>query len=400
MNNEIKCPHCGKMIDVTASMAKDVKEELEKKYEATLLDLKEGYQSDLNKEKGRMRDYSEKLVKEAAEKAIEAERRKAASVIDDLETKSKDDREKLEEARAKLAESREIELNLRKAQQKLEDDTENLKLEVQRKLDEERVNIKLKITQQIEDEHRLRDMEHEKQMSDMRGQIDDLKHKAEITSQQLAGEVLELDVEEKLKALFPDDTVSEISKGVTGADINQTVCTKAGKSVGTILWETKRTKAWKSEWLKKLKDDQRSAKADIAIIISTALPEGYNGPRDIDGIWVVSIDHAMSLAHLMRYSLIQVSKVADIKAGKQSLAEEVYDYLTSEDFKGRVGAMVEAYTIMKEELDSEKTAITRTWAKREKQLERVALQLSGLHGDLAGICGNKLPGIQTLQLGE
>jgi hypothetical protein len=213
-------------------------------------------------------------------------------------------------------------------------------------------------------------------------------------SPQAQGEVLEVEFEHLLKDDFPFDEIIPVSKGVKGGDVIQTVKTQSGRVFGKILWETKRTKSWSDGWIQKVKDDQREAKADLSVIVSEVLPRGFHHLRQIDGVWVRDIPSALSLSLALRIILIQVAKVQDIQTGKEEKMEIVYGYLTGVEFRNRFQSIVESFLAMKKDLDAEKRAMMAAWSKREKQIERVVLNIAGMHGDLEGIVGGSLPAVK------
>ncbi|MCK9582620.1 MAG: DUF2130 domain-containing protein [Endomicrobiales bacterium] len=307
-------------------------------------------------------------------------------------------KEQLDEKNKVLESAQQLELELRKQQRKLEDDKKSFELEMVRKLDGERKAIAEKISNDIADEHRLKDAEKDKQMTDMLKQIEDLKRKAEQGSQQAQGEVLELEIEHILKENFPFDEIIPVSKGVKGGDVIHTVKTQSGRVCGKILWETKRTKVWSDGWIIKLKDDQREAKADLSVIVSEILPKGLHHFRQIDDVWVTDIPSTLSLAFALRVVLTQVAKTQEVQTGKEEKKEIVYNYLTGIEFRNRVQAIIESFVTMKGDLDSEKRAMAKIWAQREKQIEKITLNIAGMHGDLEGIVGASLPAVKILEL--
>ena len=216
----------------------------------------------------------------------------------------------------------------------------------------------------------------------------------------MQGEILELALEEMLKEEFPFDEIESVSSGVKGADVIQTVKTQSGKICGKILWETKRTKTWSDKWLQKLKDDQRDAKADVAVIVSEVLPQGLTHFRQIEGVWVASISSANSLALALRVILTKVAVEKSLQEGKAEKKELVYNYLTGQEFRHRVEAIVESFVGMKEDLDREKRAMNKIWDKRAKQIERVVLNIGGMQGDVEGLAGMSLPKVEILELPE
>jgi len=365
----IKCPDCGAVIELSEAISHDIE-----------VRLKQQYENEIGKTK----------------KAIEEKAKKEAQ--ESLNIKISDLNEQLEEKTKNLKEAQRQELELRKRQRELVEKEEKLELELSRKIDAERQKIIQKTSKEFEETHRLKDAEKDKQLDDMKKQIDELKRKSEQGSQQMQGEVLELELEESLKEEFPFDVIEPVAKGVKGGDIIQTVKTQSGRICGKILWETKRTKNWSDSWIQKLKDDQRDAKADLAILVSETLPKGFHHFRLISGVWVTDILSAVSLALALRVVLIQVARERETQVGKKEKMELAYNYLTGQEFRNRVEAIVESFTAMKADLEAERRAMLKIWAKREKQIERVISNAAGMHGDLQEIAGSSLPTIKMLEL--
>ena len=365
----IKCPDCGAVIELSEAISHDIE-----------VRLKQQYENEIGKTK----------------KAIEEKAKKEAQ--ESLNIKIYDLNEQLEEKTKNLKEAQRQELELRKRQRELVEKEEKLELELSRKIDAERQKIIQKTSKEFEETHRLKDAEKDKQLDDMKKQIDELKRKSEQGSQQMQGEVLELELEESLKEEFPFDDIEPVAKGIKGGDIIQTVKTQSGRICGKILWETKRTKNWSDSWIQKLKDDQRDAKADLAILVSETLPKGFHHFRLISGVWVTDILSAVSLALALRVVLIQVARERETQVGKKEKMELAYNYLTGQEFRNRVEAIVESFTAMKADLEAERRAMLKIWAKREKQIERVISNAAGMHGDLQEIAGSSLPTIKMLEL--
>jgi len=329
-------------------------------------------------------------------KQIESNTKKKAEAAFGLEVR--DLKEQIAEKEKKLKESQDVELDLRKRQRLLEEKEQALKLEVARQLDSERQKIIANAHASYDEEHRLKDAEKEKQMADMRKQIDDLKRKAEQGSQQIQGEVLELQIEEMLRQEFPFDNIEPVPKGIKGADAIQVVKTQSGKICGKILWESKRTKNWSDAWIQKAKDDQREAKAHLVVIVSETLPNGVPQFSQINGVWVVSISLALELSKALRFLLLEVAKEKSFQDGKTGKMEILYSYLTGPEFKSRIEAILEGFINLQKDLDSEKRAMEKIWSKRSKQIDKVIKSIGGMHGDLEGIAGSSLPVVKMLEL--
>ena len=216
---------------------------------------------------------------------------------------------------------------------------------------------------------KLKVMEKDQTIASMQQKIEELKQKAEQGSQQLQGEVQELELENLLRAKFPFDTIEPVPKGEFGGDALQRVVSPGGQACGTMLWESKRTKNCSDGWLTKLREDQRTAKAEVAVLVSQALPKGVESFDVLDGVWVTSPRAALPVATVLRHSLLQVSMARAVSEGQQTKTEMVYQYLTGPRFRHRVEAIVEAFSSMQEDLDKERKAIMKQWAKREAQIE-------------------------------
>lgn len=453
---KIKCPKCGAQFELTEVISKEIEASISQKYAVREKELKEQLKTEQQKLAAKARIDAEEAMKiefaaiktQLAEKTrrldaldkkelelIKREQsmqekekimsfdfeRKFAAKEKELDDKLKAEKRRLEEGAKKkaqeavgvelgelkeqldektklLSEARSIESDLRKKKRELEDREAAFEIEMGRKLDEERNQIVEKAKRDTEDAHRLKDAEKDKQFADMKKQIEDLKRKAEQGSQQMQGEVLELELEQALKTECTFDDVDPVPKGIKGGDVIQTVKTQAGRICGKILWETKRTKIWNENWIQKIKDNQREAKADIAVLVSEVLPKGFHHFREVGGVWITDMPSSMSLAVALRSVLIQTMRAKDVQSGKEEKKEIIYSYFTGTEFKNRVQAIMEAFVGIKNDLDSEKRLMERMWAKREKQIEKVVLNIAGMRGDLEGIAGVALPAIKLLEL--
>jgi len=388
----INCPKCGAKIEITEVIAHEIEERLNAEFQAQLKKKEEAHRQEL---RAKEIDFQNKLIIERKSTEEQARKKAEESIVvelTDLKTQLEDERNKRETLQRE-------ELNLRKKQRELEDSKKNLELEMTRKLDEERKKIEELVAQRIVEDHRLKDAEKDKKLADALKQVDELKRKMEQGSQQTQGEVLELELEALLKKEFPFDDIEPVSKGVRGGDILQIVKTQSGRVCGKILWEIKRTKAWSDSWIQKLKDDQREAKAGLAVLVSEALPQGFHHFRQMDGgVWVTDVPSVVSLAIALRVVLVQVANAREFEIGKKEKMELVYTYLTGPEFKNRVSAIIEAFRAMHEDLEAEKRAMQRIWERRAKQIEKVISNTSGMYGDLEGLAGNALPSIKILEL--
>ena len=337
-----------------------------------------------------------------ATKQSELSTSKLQKKLEEVEKEKEDDKKLLEEqvaekdAKLKLANQNELEL--RKDKQKLKDEKDAFELEKNRQLDEERKKIEEEASKKATEAQQAKIDQMAKQISDATKANEELKRKLEQGSQQTQGEVQEIKLEELLRAEFIHDDISPVPKGVTGADVIQTVKTKTGIECGKIIWESKKTKAWTEGWVKKLKEDQRSVKADIAVIVTSTLPDGAESISFRDGVWVCDINLATSIATLLRQSLESVSREKAMSVGKNEKMEILYTYIGSTEFRQKIEAIVETFSSMKSSLDKERIYFEKSWSEKEKQIQKVIKNTVGIYGDLSGVV--QLQKIESLELPE
>jgi len=336
-----------------------------------------------------------KLVREERKGIEEAARLKAAENIEAERSEfERKDREKGE----KLAVSQQNEVLHRRKVAELEEQARDWELEKQRAVDAERQRVYEKARSDEADQHRMKDAEKDKLITDLHRINADMQRKLDTTSQQLQGEVQELDLEASLRAAFPRDIIEPVPKGQFGGDAVQLVVGASGQVVGRILWEFKRTRTWSDGWLSKLKNDQRAAKADVCAIVTAAMPKGVEHFGHVEQVWVSSIKCATPLATSLRLALIEVSSARASGEGRASKVEMVYEYLTGKDFRNRIEAMRQAYEEMRDDLEGERKAITARWAKRDKQIQRALEAATGMYGDLQGIAGKSMGQIEGFEV--
>jgi len=412
----ITCPNCKTEIKLTESLAAPLIAATRQQFEQKLAQK----DSDIAKREQAMRDKEKQLIEEKhklddqvadqvaaqlkAERArIIVEESKKAKLASAAELENKvrelgDLQEVLKARDEKLAEAQKAQVELIKKQRELDDAKRELDLTVEKRVQEGLDATRLKAKKEAEDEQKLKVMEKEQTIAAMQKQIEDLKRRAEQGSQQLQGEVQELELENLLRSKFPYDAIDPVPKGEYGGDMLHRVVGAGGQSGGTILWEFKRTKNWSDAWLVKLRDDQRTAKAEIAVIVSQILPKGVETFEMVEGVWVTHPRAALPVAMILRQSLLELALARQTTEGQQTKTEMVYQYLTGPRFRQRVEAIVEAFSTMQEDLDNERKAIMKQWAKREEQIERVMGATVGMYGDLQGIAGKSLQEIEGLEL--
>ena len=239
--------------------------------------------------------------------------------------------------------------------------------------------------------------EYKKKIEDAQRANEDLRRKLEQGSQQLQGEVLELEVEHTLASVFFHDLIEEVKKGQRGADVVQTVRTAAGQACGRIIWEAKRAENWSDKWLQKLKDDQQSAKADIAVLVTTIMPKGVTDSfARVGDVWVVAPHVIRPVAEMLRVILLEAQRLKLVNTGRNEKMEQLYNYLSSAQFAQKIRTMLDSFEAMRGDLESEKRAMQKIWAKRETQIERVTGSMVTVVGELQGIAQEQLPQLDSL----
>ena len=268
---------------------------------------------------------------------------------------------------------------------------------MQKKMLKERELIEAQVAKQEQEKSRFEKLELQKKLEDTQKALEDAQRKAQQTSQQLQGEVLELDLENQLREWFPTDEVVPVPKGVDGADLMQKVKNKFSQTAGVILWETKRTKAWSGSWTTKLRDDKRRIDANVAIIVSDVLPDGIETFDLHEGVWVTCYKYALPLATVLRNGLFEVAIARSTAAHKDERLEALFNYLTKDGFRNKFEAQVESIIALKSDLDQEQRSTVRLWKKREMQLKRLLGNTATMYGELQGILGASLPSLPSLE---
>ena len=437
-DNTIQCPECGASIEISQVLSqqieKDLKSSLESKAKKQIKDavdierkrVQEAMSVELKDRDNRIQESEKKLQHsqekeleirkqarelEAREKSLDKEldkrlKEEATKLEETLNLRVREDaalemddiRNQLNETNTKMDAARKTELVLRKEIRVAEESKKDMELEVQRKLDTERNAIEEKAREKYAEQSQLKLKERDKQISDLRKSLDDAKRKSEQGSMETQGEALEIHLEEQLRAQFLHDIVSPVLKGVRGADLIQEVRDPSLASCGTIIWEAKNTKKWQPAWLQKLRDDQRMSSANIAILVSTALPDGIQHFGVVDGVWVASVQSYLPLAIALREQLIQVNFARSASKGKNEKMEFMYEYLSGTEFQQKIEGIVEAFTSMQDQVNRERRAMEKLWKEREKQIQRITTNTVGMYGDIRGIIGSSVPPIKALEL--
>ncbi len=306
--------------------------------------------------------------------------------------------QKLEEKRQLLNQSRAKELEVEQLKSKLLEEKENAELELQKRLNDERQKLNQSIQERITQEFELKLKDKEHDLETYKKQVNELKRKMEQGSMQKQGEVQELAIQEYLCQLFPIDEIREVAKGVRGADVIHVVRNEAAKVIGSILYESKRTKAFNQEWVQKIKNDQIAAGANLAVIVTEALPEEQCKLTQIDGVWICDFPTFKWLSLVLRQELMSLSEVVTSQKNKGSKMEMLYGYLTGADFKNQIIAIVNSFESLIQMKTKERGMMERIWKERRKHLERIYIQTNNFYGSIKGITGNSLPDLTMPEL--
>lgn len=408
----ITCPECRVEIKLTESLAAPLVDSVRRDYEKRLsqkdTDIAKR-ESSLNEKAAALEtarasldaEVAAKLEQERGRIAVEEGRKARLSLQADLDEKGKaiaDLQVVLKGRDEKLAQAQKAQADFVRKERELDDARREMELTIETRIKDSLSGARDEARKEAEEGLKLKVAEKDQTITSMQKTIEELKRKAEQGSQQLQGEVQELELEATLRVKFPFDKIEPVPKGEHGGDALHRVFSPLGQPCGTILWESKRTKNWSDGWLAKLRDDQRAAKAEIAVIVSAVLPEGMDTFELMDGVWVTHPRSSLAVAFVLRHTLIEISSARLATEGQQTKMEMTYQYLTGPRFRHRIEAIVEAFSSMQADLDREKKVFTKQWAKREEQITRVMQSTVGMYGDLQGIAGKSIQEIAGLEL--
>lgn len=355
----------------------------------------------LRREKDEIREMTilekeKEMNEKIREIALKTEKAVAERLRNESDTQLDSLRRELEEKSSQLRELNKAKAEVESLRREKDGLREQITLEKEQELSEILRKEKINIRQQADKEHEMRMLEKEKQLEDQKRLIEEMQRKANQGSMQLQGEVQELALEATLKQLFPFDQIEEVAKGVRGADVVQTVRSRIGEACGKILYESKRTKTFSNEWINKLKADAIAEKADVCVIVTEAMPEGIESIGSKDGVWICSVNNYKGLVIVLRDSLIKISEAFASQTNKGEKMHMLYDYLTGNEFRMQVNAIIEGFTDLHNSYVQERRAMERIWKQREKQLEKVLLNTNHFIGSVQGIAGNSIAGLKLI----
>lgn len=406
---QITCPNCGTEVNVNDILYHKLEEDIQKKFSSQVEEHRKKYKDAMNqlkvKEtqvKEQEENFNERLHNSLKEKLKTEKEHLEVSIKTQV---NKEQQERIDLMQRELEEKslQLIELNRSKAQvEQLKREKselgEKIRFEAQKKLNTLLDSERQKIHKQARDQNELKLKEKENQLEDLKNKLEEARHKAELGSQQSQGEIQELAIEEWLTVQFPFDTIDEIKKGIRGADCIQTVNTREMQNCGTIYYESKRTKEFQRNWIEKFKDDIRDKGADLGVLVTEVLPKEMERMGMIDGIWICTYDEFKALSFVLREHIVRLSHTIQSQENKSDKMSILYSYLTSNEFRMQVEAIVEGFTHMQSDLDSEKRAMGRIWKQREKQISKVLDNTVGMYGSIRGIAGSAVGNIEMLEM--
>jgi hypothetical protein len=408
-NNQIICPTCDTIIDVNDILSSQLEDKIKHQYNLQLAEHRVEFEKKkeiLAQEKidfERKKNQENELFQEKLESRLKAEKQ---IITLSLKTKLQEEQaEQFQEMQKELNEKSLQLIDLSKSKAEIEklkrekaEMKESVEAESQVKLNIQLLEEKEKIRKSEEDKNEMRFKEMQKQLEDQKRLTEEMKRKQEQGSMQLQGEVQELAIEEWLAAKFPLDTIHEIQKGQRGGDCIQIIHTRSSQNCGSIYYESKRTKEFQQNWIEKFKSDIREKSANIGVLVTDAMPKGMERMGLKDGIWICTYEEFKGLCTVLRESIIQVNNSISSQENKGDKMHLLYDFLTSNTFRFQVEAIVEGFTQMKADLDSEKRSMQRIWKQREKQIEKVITNTIDMYGSIKGIAGNAIQSVKALEL--
>lgn len=409
--NSIKCPECGANIDVNEVLYHQLEEKIKSSYEKKSAKEKQALQAQLNELKAK----EEKLNKEKEnlENIIEQQvKQKLKSETSKLEKsiRQKIDEEKLEQIEflqkelnqksEQLKELNRTKAEIERLKREKEEQAEKISLEKEKEFTQKLYEEKKKIKELVEAENILKIRELEKQLEEQKEIAKEALRKAEQGSMQRQGEIQELELENILRETHRYDDIIEVKKGQQGADIIQLVKNENGIECGKIYYESKRTKNFNENWLQKLRDDNLTVKADILVLVTETMPNGQDKFFYKDGVWICSLWEVKGLSIVLRHGLIQVHSISITQQGKETKMEMLYNYLTSQEFSGQFGAIIEGFKALQDNYSDEKIKMQKIWKEREKQLEKILMNAVSFYGSIKGIAGASIPDIKMLEDGQ
>jgi len=365
----IECPNCGQAIDVNELLYSQLNDRLKREYGE------------------RLKTEKQKLARKLREDAQEEQSERIRALQEEIEEKTS----RLKEHNRALSEIERLKREMGGMKEAL--DAEN-----EKKLSEALARERESIRKAVEENVQLKVAEKDHVIDQLRTQLQEAQRKAEQGSMQVQGEVQELAIQEWLESTFPLDGIEEVKKGQRGADCLQVVNTRTRQGCGTIYYESKRTKAFQPAWIEKFKGDMRERGADVGVLVTEAMPADMDRMGLREGVWICSFEEFKGLSAVLRDSIVRMSSAVAAQENKGDKMGMLYDYLTSNEFRLQIEAIVEGFTQMQQDLDAEKRSMTSIWKKREKQIQKVLLNTNHMYSTVRGIAGSAVPAVPLLEL--
>ena len=410
-DNRIECPNCGQDIDVNEILYHKLDDDLKKKYNDKLAQEThklEEQQAEISQKLSAIKEQEAAIQKQIAEginaklgeereQIIEQEKAKAVKEqAESIKLLQKD----LDEQAVKVQELNKTKAEFAKLQREKDQLKTSLEAENEQKLNKLLDQERDKIHKVEAEKNALKVSEKDHVIQQLHEQLKEAQRKAEQGSSQIQGEVQELAIEEWLGQQFPLDTIDEIKKGATGGDCLQIVNTRQNQNCGSIYYESKRTKAFQPNWIEKFKNDIRDKNADIGVLVTQTMPQDMHRLGQREGVWICTFEEFKGLCQVLRQSIILIDEAAASQENKGDKMEMLYTFLTSNEFRLQVEGIVEGFTQMQTDLESEKRSLQGHWKKREKQIEKVLNNTIHMHSSIKGIAGAAIQSVPLLELSE
>lgn len=409
----IVCPYCKKSFEISDAIQHQIEEELQQAKAEQSESLRKEYDT-ISEEKIKQavenavveaQQASElQLARERQRAELELEKTRQATAFE-LERAKQSVELESSKLRQQAADAKENEKQLREQLKSLLEELskankakDDAEIAARKELLAKEALIREEAAKRASEDFGTKIREQEETINKLREQLTTAKQVAEQGSQQLQGEILELDVERNLRSSFPFDAIEEVKKGERGSDIRQVVNEQYYQNCGLILWECKNAKTFQASWLGKLKDELASEKAQIGVIVFNPTDGGGDDFKQLaDNIWLVKPRYVTMLATLLREVCVRVFVANRNAEGKDVKIEMIYNYLTGGEFSNRIRYIIESYDEMAKQLDTEKKQAQRRWAAQEKILQKVTNSLYGMSGDLQGIAGREIIALPLLE---
>lgn len=428
MDTKITCPKCSHEFNVEDVLLQQVEAKCRKELSSKIAEMEKTFQQketalkrreqDLKTQSAEMeRQIEAKAKAEAAAKEIVLKKKIAEEFDEKFAVQIQSLTEAASESKQKLAEMRATMLENEKLKRHINEQEHNFQMEYDRKLTEqlalqmkektesirnsEKENFEM-LRQREKEEAELRIKELEMKLDAQNKHIDEMKRKAEQGSTQHQGEAQELVLEKMFRDLYEreGDEIAEVKKGQRGADVLHVVKTRIGDVCGKIYYESKRTKSFDDKWLQKLRDDNIAVGADMLVIVTQTMPAGHDHFFHRDGVWICPLWAVKALSMVLRDGIQRVHETRIVQHGRETKMEEIYHYLTSNEFAAQFGAILEGFKLLQDNYLDEKRRMEAIWKEREKQLDRVLRNAARFYGSIRGIAGRSIPEMKMLEIPE